>query len=118
MSVSNSIPTPLRVRSASQLEQKEIRWLWDGWLPLRNLALIDGDRCLGKSLLTLDLSAHTGAGRPMPDGSPGAGKGSALVLNAENRAALIHMDGNREQSVGNATFIDAKRIPSCFAASV
>jgi RecA-family ATPase len=86
MTVSDISSPPLRVRSASELVQKEIRWLWDGWLPLGNLALVDGDPGLGKSLLTLDLCARLSTGRPQPDGSASPGPASSLVLNAEDSA--------------------------------
>jgi hypothetical protein len=79
-------PTPLRVRAASPLEQREVGWLWQGWLPEGKLALLDGDPGLGKSLLTLDLCASLSTGRPMPDGNPGPGAVPALVLNAEDGA--------------------------------
>jgi hypothetical protein len=74
------------VRSASQLEHREVRWLWRGWLPFGNLTLLDGDPGLGKSMLTLDLCARISTGLPMPDGSPGPGVACSLVLNAEDGA--------------------------------
>ncbi len=81
-----SLPNALRVRAASQLEQRPVVWLWPGWLPEGKLALLDGDPGLGKSMLTLDLCARLSTGRPMPDGYPGPGKVPSLVLNAEDGA--------------------------------
>jgi hypothetical protein len=76
----------LRVRAASQLERRELAWLWRGWLPFGKLALLDGDPGLGKSLVTLDLCTRLSSGLPMPDGSPGPGCVNSLVLNAEDGA--------------------------------
>src|SRR5580704_12120282 len=79
-------PMPLRVRAASQLEQRETAWLWQCWLPEGKLVMLDGDPGLGKSLLTLDLCARLSTGRPMPDGTPGPGVVSSLILSAEDGA--------------------------------
>jgi hypothetical protein len=93
----------LRVRAASTLESREIEWLWQGWLPIGKLALVDGDPGLGKSLLTLDLCARLSTGRSMPDGWPGPGPANSLILNAEDgaedtvnrRLAAMEADRNR-----------------------
>ena len=55
MAPPNSPMSRLRVRAASQVERRELAWLWRGWLPFGKLALLDGDPGLGKSLVTLDM---------------------------------------------------------------
>jgi putative DNA primase/helicase len=50
MAPTNSLRTQFRIRAASQIEQRELAWLWRGWLPHGKLALLDGDPGLGKSL--------------------------------------------------------------------
>src|SRR5258708_40253116 len=75
------------IRRVSELTPRPITWLWAFRLALGKLAIFDGDPGLGKSLVTLDLCARLSTGRPFPGGSPGPGVGSALILNAEDRAA-------------------------------
>ena len=77
-------PTSLPLRRVSQVRPREIAWLWPGRLGLGKLAMLDGDPGLGKSLLALDLCARLSTGRPFPDGAPGPGTGTAIVLNAED----------------------------------
>ena len=44
--------------------------LWPGCLAEGQLAMLDGDPGIGKSLLTLDLAARLSTGRPFPMGDP------------------------------------------------
>ncbi len=76
----------MQLRSCRELVPRPLAWLWPGRLALGKLAILDGDPGLGKSLVTLDLCARLSTGRPFPDGQPGPGAGSALVLNAEDGA--------------------------------
>jgi hypothetical protein len=74
----------MQIQRVSELNPGAYSWLWPGRLALGKLAMLDGDPGLGKSLLALDLCARLSTGRPMPDGSPGPGPASALVLEAED----------------------------------
>src|SRR3954471_17634161 len=74
----------MRLQPVSQLTPRPVSWLWPGRLALGKLALLDGDPGLGKSLVALDLCARLSTGRPFPDGSPGPGVGSPLILSAED----------------------------------
>jgi hypothetical protein len=67
----------------ADVQQTELRWLWQSRIPLGALTLLDGDPGLGKSLVTLDLIARVTTGREMPDGTPGV-DGGALLLSAED----------------------------------
>jgi hypothetical protein len=71
---------------ASRLVARPVDWLWQPWLALGKLAILDGDSGLGKSLLSLDLCARLSAARPFPDGRPGPGPFAAIVLNGEDAA--------------------------------
>jgi hypothetical protein len=75
-----------RFQAVSRLPARAVAWLWPGRIALGKLAILDGDPGLGKSLLALDLCARVSTGRPFPDGSPGPGPGSAIVLNGEDSA--------------------------------
>jgi hypothetical protein len=74
----------VQLRSFDQLVPRPRSWLWPHRLALGELALLEGDPAVGKSLLTLDLCARLTTGRHCPDDSPGPGIGNALVLNAED----------------------------------
>src|SRR5437660_9922117 len=62
-------------------------WLWPRYLARGKLAILDGDPGMGKSLLALDLIARLTRGGPMPDGSPLARPGTAILLSAEDDPA-------------------------------
>jgi hypothetical protein len=80
-----SIGGPVVVR-LSEVEPERVEWLWDAYLPLGKLVVLDGDPDLGKSAVTLDLAARVSTGSPMPDrGTPV--KGAVLILSAEDGLA-------------------------------
>jgi hypothetical protein len=64
----------------SEVQAKAVRWLWQRRLPLGKLTTLDGDACLGKSMLALDIAARVSSGQPMPDGTPGIAGGAGVVL--------------------------------------
>jgi hypothetical protein len=74
-------------RPASDVTAQPVARLWPARLALGNLALLDGDPELGKSLVTLDLCARLSTGRPWPDGTPSLGPLSSVIINAEDREA-------------------------------
>jgi hypothetical protein len=76
----------MQVRSFLDVEARSVSWLWPWRLAAGNLAMLEGDPGLGKSLLTLDLCARLSTGRPWPDGSPSPGPANALILNGEDCA--------------------------------
>jgi archaellum biogenesis ATPase FlaH len=67
----------------SDVQAKQTRWLWRGYVPLGKLTLLDGDADKGKSLLTLDLAARVTTGRAFPDGSS-CEAGGVVILSAED----------------------------------
>jgi hypothetical protein len=70
----------------SSVEPEEVGWLWPSWLALGKLALIDGDPGLGKSAMTLDLTARVSAGKVFPDGAECEPAG-VVLLSAEDGLA-------------------------------
>ena len=48
------------------VQPKEIKWLWQQWLPFGKISLLVGDSGLGKTTLALDIAARLTSGRPMP----------------------------------------------------
>lgn len=74
----------------SEMGREEVRWLWEGRIPLGNITVLDGDPGLGKSVITTDLAARVTVGQVFPDGVPcGADAGGAgvVMLNAEDSFA-------------------------------
>jgi hypothetical protein len=67
----------------SDVQAKQTRWLWPGYVPLGKLTLLDGDADKGKSLLTLDLAARVTTGRSFPDGAS-CEAGGVVILSAED----------------------------------
>jgi len=49
------------------VKAKKICWLWQGRIPLGSVSLIVGNPGLGKSLLTMMMTAHVTTGTPWPD---------------------------------------------------
>lgn len=41
----------------ADVKPRKVEWLWDGWLPIGNVTIMDGDPGLGKSQITCSLAA-------------------------------------------------------------
>jgi len=95
----------------SGVEPEEVGWLWQSWLALGKLALIDGDPGLGKSAMTLDLAARVSSGHRFPDGAPCEPAG-VVILSAEDgladtiRPRLDAAGANVDRIVSLATVAD------------
>lgn len=68
----------------SDVQSERVSWLWQGYIPLGKLAVLDGDPGQGKSTLAFNLAARVSTGRVMPDGSGGGQPGGAVILSAED----------------------------------
>jgi hypothetical protein len=96
------------IQPVCEFTREPIRWLWPNNLALGNLALIDGDPGLGKSLASLDLCARLSTGRPFPGAETGvetaAEPASSIIFNAED--GLLNSALPRLQALG----ADVRRI--------
>lgn len=67
------VPLPvdeiLGVYRADRVREREIEWLWPGYLPTGKMVIVEGDPGDGKSVMTCDLAARFSTGSPLPDGS-------------------------------------------------
>jgi len=54
------------VRSASEIPIVPVRWMWNAWLAVGEMAIIDGDPGVGKSQLALDIAGRVTRGHKMP----------------------------------------------------
>jgi hypothetical protein len=57
---------PVLIRLSS-VQPKPIRWVWHGRIPLGKVTVLDGNRGLAKSLLSIDLAACLTMAKPMPN---------------------------------------------------
>jgi hypothetical protein len=74
-------------RSLAEIEYKEVRWIWPGWVPAGMLSILDGDPSDGKSTITIDIAARYSRGRMMPECKElSADAGGVLFLAAEDSA--------------------------------
>ena len=68
---------------ASEVTTKQVEWEWQGRIPKGKLAMFDGDPDLGKSVVTMDITARKSTGRGFPDGAP-CKAGNVLIVNVED----------------------------------
>jgi replicative DNA helicase len=68
---------------ASEIEPKEVRWVWKNRIPRGKVTIFDGDPGTGKSHLTLALIANITKGWPFHDGAS-CEIGKATVFSAED----------------------------------
>ncbi len=85
----------------SKITPQSIEWLWLSRIASGKLAFLVGDPGQGKSYLSLFMAALVSTGKEWPDGAPSIGKGSVLLLSAE--------DGVADTIVGRLTKLGADR---------
>lgn len=73
----------------SEVKPEPVTWLWDGYIPLGTLTVLDGDPGLGKSTVMLDLASRLSRGVAMPDGSNGPAAAGTVLLSAEDDLARV-----------------------------
>jgi hypothetical protein len=71
----------------SQISERPIEWLWDGYLPLGKLALLAGAGGTGKSTIAFNLTATITNGGIWPDGSRCNNAGNVLIWSSEDDPA-------------------------------
>lgn len=68
----------------SQVETKQVSWLWQNRIAIGKLNLISGDPGIGKSLLTMNITAIVSHGLAWPDDADCAPCGGVVILSAED----------------------------------
>ena len=61
-----NVNVPLEVIKASEIELKEVKWLWYPYIPYGKVTLLQGDPGDGKSKLMLSIAALLSKGEPLP----------------------------------------------------
>lgn len=84
----------------SDIEAKPIQWLWPGWLARGKIHMLAGQAGMGKTTLSLALTATVTRGDEWPDGTLCGDVGSVLIWSGEDDASdtlkprLMAMDAN------------------------
>jgi len=63
----------------SEVVEQPVAWLWQDYLPLGALTLLEGEPGSGKSLLALHIAACVTSGRPLPGGASGP-QGTVILV--------------------------------------
>ena len=61
-----NVTVPLEIIKASEIELKEVKWLWYPYIPFGKVTLLQGDPGDGKSKLMLSIAALLSNGGPLP----------------------------------------------------
>jgi hypothetical protein len=81
---------PITVR-LSDIEPEEVSWLWEPYIPIGKLTILEGDPGIGKTFAALAVTAAvtSGAGLPGTDGRPGPGREphNVIYMTAEDGLA-------------------------------
>ncbi|MFN3159734.1 MAG: AAA family ATPase [Rubinisphaera brasiliensis] len=72
----------------SDIERREIRWLWRDRIPSGCITSLVGRPGCGKSFVSCDFAARISRGEPWPDGQP-CERGSVLMISAEDDPHMI-----------------------------
>jgi archaellum biogenesis ATPase FlaH len=76
----NTLGIPL-----SEIDNRQVEWLWPGRIPLGKITLLDGNPAMGKSLIAAYLAACITACLPLPGGTL-AKQGGVVVVSPEDDA--------------------------------
>jgi hypothetical protein len=107
----------------SDIAERPITWLWDGYLPSGKLTLLAGAGGTGKSTIAFSLAATITTGGNWPDGSRCNAIGNVLIWSSEDDPAdtikprLMAVGANdRRYGVISGT-VDENGVPDSFEAS-
>jgi aryl-alcohol dehydrogenase-like predicted oxidoreductase len=73
----------------SDIAEQPVAWLWQDYLPLGALTLLEGEPGSGTSLLALHIAACVSSGRALPGGSPGLQGTVVLVAGQDHPGYTI-----------------------------
>ena len=85
----SATPDQLMLVRASDVESEDVVWRWPGRLPVGKLVILEGDPSVGKSWLSLAITAAVSRGRPLPGDDPAKryDKANTLLFSAEDGMA-------------------------------
>lgn len=107
-----NVNVPLEVIKASEIEPKEVKWLWYPYIPFGKVTLLQGDPGDGKSKLMLSIAALLSKGEPLPfteteETEPMDTSGSAVpsTISEEVAASISMKDQERKRETLYGTMI-------------
>ncbi|WP_263355500.1 AAA family ATPase, partial [Acidicapsa acidisoli] len=86
-SVTASGKRTVSLLQGSQISERPITWLWDGYLPSGKLTLLAGAGGTGKSTIAFNLASTITNGSNWPDGSRLTNPGNVLIWSSEDDPA-------------------------------
>lgn len=75
--------SPLQIVRMADVEPEVVHWLWEPYIALSKLTILEGDPGLGKSWLMCAIAASVSLGRGLP-GAESFEQGDVLMLSAED----------------------------------
>ena len=75
--------SPLKFKSLDTVESKQIQWLWPNRIPADMFSMLVGNPGIGKSFLTMYMTAQLTTGRDWPDALNTIDPGSVLLFSDE-----------------------------------
>ena len=98
-----SVTVPLEVIKASDIEPKEVKWLWYPYIPFGKVALLQGDPGDGKSKLMLSIAALLSKGEPLPfTDTEETEPMMHFTVEEENLICMYH-NADRRRTIGKIT---------------
>lgn len=74
----------LGIHRLDSIRERQVSWLWPGYLPRGKLVMLDGDPGDGKSVMTCDLAARFSSGAKLPDGQRPSVPTTVVMVSAED----------------------------------
>ena len=125
------LPAPARKRGIARygfvtlndVQEEELAFLWDGFLPEGAFCLIEGNPDAGKTFMALDLAARLSTGRTLPDGEviDAVPRQRVLFLTAEDSISktivprLVGCGADLDNIISQEQTGDALLLPGCLA---
>jgi putative DNA primase/helicase len=86
---SEAVAPRAKILCAADVAPREVKWLWEQRIADGMLATLAGDPKLGKSFVTLDMSARVSRGACFPGSNLQRDPGSVILLSAEDDPSRI-----------------------------
>jgi hypothetical protein len=93
-------PPVARMRRLSDVEAREVEWLWPGRIPAGMVAMLDGPPGCGKSTLVADLVARLTTGRALPAEAADTPRPPANVILLGHEDSAAHTIRPRLEAAG------------------
>ena len=74
----------LKIIKMSEVHSKPVKWLWEPYVPLGAVSLIQGDGAEGKTTVSLAIAAATTKGESLPGSGVCAAPARVIIQNAED----------------------------------